>query len=94
MRRLGRCATIGGVPSDRARIERVARERFGFEDLRPGQAEAIDALVAWRDTLTVMSTGHGKSAIYDDGRVTVRLDEVGYRTLAVAERGRLPADEA
>ena len=46
------------------RIDRVAREAFGFETLRPGQREAIEALLARRDALVVMSTGSGKSAIY------------------------------
>src|SRR3954449_4825566 len=46
------------------RIERVARESFGWEDLRPGQADAAAAVVDGRDTLAVMSTGYGKSAIY------------------------------
>jgi ATP-dependent DNA helicase RecQ len=46
------------------RIERVAREAFGFEALRPGQREAIESALAGRDTLVVMSTGSGKSAIY------------------------------
>jgi len=46
------------------RIDRVARETFGFETLRTGQREAIEALLDGRDTLVVMSTGSGKSAIY------------------------------
>ena len=46
------------------RIERVAREALGFESLRPGQREAIESALAGRDTLAVMSTGSGKSAIY------------------------------
>ena len=50
------------APADR--IERVAHEAFGFEALRPGQREAIEAVLAGRDTLAVMSTGSGKSAIY------------------------------
>lgn len=45
-------------------IRRVAREAFGFEALRPGQQEAIEAVLERRDTLVVMSTGSGKSAIY------------------------------
>jgi ATP-dependent DNA helicase RecQ len=49
---------------DDSRIERVAREAFGFDGLRPGQREAIEAALAGRDTLVVMSTGAGKSAIY------------------------------
>jgi ATP-dependent DNA helicase RecQ len=46
------------------RIERAAREAFGFASLRPGQREAIESVLAGRDTLVVMSTGSGKSAIY------------------------------
>jgi ATP-dependent DNA helicase RecQ len=45
-------------------IRAVARERFGFDDLRPGQAEAMEAVLAGRDTLAVLPTGSGKSAIY------------------------------
>ena len=45
-------------------IERIARERFGYERLRPGQSEAVRAVVEGRDTLAVMPTGSGKSAIY------------------------------
>src|SRR5439155_24067701 len=53
------------VMSERAEtIRRVAREAFGFASLRPGQLEAIEAALAGRDTLAVMSTGSGKSAIY------------------------------
>jgi ATP-dependent DNA helicase RecQ len=51
--------------TDRAQsIRRVAREVFGFEELRAGQQEAIEAVLDRRDTLVVMSTGSGKSAIY------------------------------
>jgi len=46
------------------RIERVAREAFGFATLRPGQHEAIASALAGRDTLLVLSTGAGKSAVY------------------------------
>src|SRR3954462_15109699 len=45
-------------------IAQAARERLGFEELRPGQAEAVRAVLAGRDTLVVMATGAGKSAIY------------------------------
>jgi ATP-dependent DNA helicase RecQ len=52
------------VPTNRERIERTAREVLGFAALRPGQLEAIESVVARRDTLAVLSTGSGKSAIY------------------------------
>src|SRR6185312_11325977 len=58
------CTACQGSPAGVDRIARVAREAFGFEALRPGQREAIEAVLAGRDTLAVMSTGSGKSAIY------------------------------
>ena len=45
-------------------ITRLARERLGFDALRPGQLDAVRSVVGGRDTLCVMSTGSGKSAIY------------------------------
>src|SRR3546814_88877 len=42
----------------------LARDRFGFDELRPGQREAVESVVAGHDTLAVMPTGSGKSAIY------------------------------
>src|SRR3954466_8212527 len=50
--------------SETERIERAAAEVFGFDRLRPGQAEAVEHVLGGRDTLAVMSTGYGKSAIY------------------------------
>jgi ATP-dependent DNA helicase RecQ len=38
--------------------------RFGFAAFRPGQAEAIENLLASQHTLVVMPTGAGKSLIY------------------------------
>jgi ATP-dependent DNA helicase RecQ len=46
------------------RILEVARERLGFESLRPGQQQAIEAILNSHDTLVVQPTGSGKSAIY------------------------------
>jgi ATP-dependent DNA helicase RecQ len=46
-------------------IEELARERLGFERLRPGQLRAAEALAAGRDVLAVLPTGGGKSAIYE-----------------------------
>ena len=46
-------------------IEELARERLGFERLRPGQLRAVEALASGRDVLAVLPTGGGKSAIYE-----------------------------
>jgi ATP-dependent DNA helicase RecQ len=52
------------MPPGAQRIRDVAAERLGYSRLRPGQLEAVTAVLAGRDTLAVMSTGSGKSAIY------------------------------
>jgi ATP-dependent DNA helicase RecQ len=53
-----------GQRSESADIRRVAREKFGYESLRPGQEHVIRLILDGRDTLSVMPTGSGKSAIY------------------------------
>ncbi|WP_133638745.1 MULTISPECIES: RecQ family ATP-dependent DNA helicase [unclassified Leifsonia] len=47
-----------------SRIQEVARESFGWEQLRPGLAEAIEVLLGGGDVLAVMPTGYGKSSLY------------------------------
>src|SRR3954447_4774255 len=47
-----------------AEIRRIALDRFGYEKLRFGQEEAIRLVLSGHDTLSVMPTGSGKSAIY------------------------------
>jgi ATP-dependent DNA helicase RecQ len=46
------------------RLRQAARETFDWDTLRPGQREAMEAVVDGRDVLAVMPTGYGKSAIY------------------------------
>lgn len=62
-------ATGGGyqsavTSSASQRVRTAARDCFGWPELRPGQEEAVVSLVEGRDTLAVMPTGSGKSAIY------------------------------
>jgi ATP-dependent DNA helicase RecQ len=60
-RRAGEANGPGGLEAE---ILRVARERFGYESLRAGQLEALRSVLSGHDTLSVMPTGSGKSAIY------------------------------
>lgn len=59
------------------RIRAFAREVLGYESFRPGQEEAMQAVVGGRDTLAVLPSGAGKTAIYQvagqllDGPVVV-----------------------
>jgi ATP-dependent DNA helicase RecQ len=50
--------------ADRDSKQKVLKEVFGFDDFRPGQEQAVDALLAGRNVLTVMPTGSGKSLCY------------------------------
>ena len=45
-------------------LRRTAADAFGWDQLRPGQLEAMEQVMAGRDTLVVMPTGSGKSAVY------------------------------
>ncbi|WP_091227196.1 RecQ family ATP-dependent DNA helicase [Microbacterium sp. 3J1] len=47
-----------------ASVDTIAREGFGWDSLLPGQREAIESATAGRDTLLVLATGGGKSAVY------------------------------
>src|SRR6476661_5325450 len=49
---------------DTSSMRRVLKDVFGFADFRPGQQNAMTALLAGRSVLTVMPTGAGKSLCY------------------------------
>src|ERR687893_862048 len=48
----------------RQALRKTLRERFGLEEFRQGQEEAIRAVLEGRDALVIMPTGSGKSLIY------------------------------
>ncbi len=49
---------------DVAAIRASARETLGHRELLPGQADSIREITSGRDTLAILPTGGGKSAIY------------------------------
>ena len=68
----------GGSASVRTRrIREFAREVLGYAEFRPGQERAMQAVVGGRDTLAVLPSGAGKTAVYQvagqllDGPVVV-----------------------
>src|ERR671938_2010599 len=71
------------------RIARAAREVFGYERLRAGQPEAVAALLDGRDTLAVMSTGYGKSAIYQIAALLIPGPTVVVSPLLALQRDQI-----
>ncbi|MEX0427714.1 ATP-dependent DNA helicase RecQ [Nocardioides sp. DS6] len=60
------------MPDDQARVRDVARNRFGHDELLPGQEEATTALLEGYDVLLVAPTGAGKSLVYQVAGVLVK----------------------
>jgi ATP-dependent DNA helicase RecQ len=79
--------------SARERIADVARESLGIERLRPGQGEAVEALLEGRDTLAVMSTGYGKTAIYELGALLIDGPTIVVSPLLALQRDQIEAIE-
>src|SRR5829696_442486 len=86
-------------------LQQRARDALGFE-LRAEQRQAVEAVVARRDTLVVMPSGSGKSAIYQvaglltDGPtlvvsplIALQQDQVEAIDAAAALNSALPAGE-
>src|SRR3954451_3974450 len=86
------CEPSGAMAAGK-RIERAAREVFGFEELRPGQAEAVQSVLDGRDTLAVMSTGYGKSAIYQVAALLIPGPTLVVSPLIALQRDQVEALE-
>ncbi|MEA2450635.1 MAG: ATP-dependent helicase RecQ, partial [Thermoleophilaceae bacterium] len=71
------------------RIDRTARGVFGYDALRPGQREAVAAILDGRDTLAVMSTGYGKSAIYQIAALLIPGPTVVVSPLLALQRDQI-----
>jgi ATP-dependent DNA helicase RecQ len=78
------------VPQPR-RIRRLARETFGFERLRAGQEDAIRSVASGRDTLAVLPTGWGKSAIYQLAALLIPGPTVVVSPLIALQRDQVRA---
>jgi len=77
------------------RLRRTAREAFGWDELRPGQLDAMTAVMAGCDTLVVMPTGSGKSAVYQVPALLIDGPTVVVSPLIALQRdqaGRLAAN--
>ncbi|MFF8534537.1 RecQ family ATP-dependent DNA helicase [Streptomyces sp. SAS_267] len=84
----------------RRRLRRCAREVFGWERLRPSQLAAMTAVMEGRDTIVVMPTGAGKSAVYQvpgvllDGPTVVVSPLIALQRDQVAHLARIEGSDA
>lgn len=82
------------------RLRRCAREVFGWERLRPSQLAAMTAVMEGRDTIVVMPTGAGKSAVYQvpgvllDGPTVVVSPLIALQRDQVAALARIEGSDA
>jgi len=72
-----------------AAIRRCARQKLGLPGLRPEQLEAIQSVLAGRDTLVVQPTGSGKSAIYQTAGLLLPGPTVIVSPLLALQRDQL-----
>ncbi|MFE9880879.1 RecQ family ATP-dependent DNA helicase [Streptomyces sp. NPDC005784] len=73
----------------RRRLRRCAREVFGWESLRPSQLAAMTAVMEGRDTIVVMPTGAGKSAVYQVPGVLLKGPTVVVSPLIALQRDQV-----
>jgi ATP-dependent DNA helicase RecQ len=71
-------------------MEALAVETFGIE-LRPSQRSALESIAELRDTLAVLPTGSGKSAIYQIGGLALGGLTVVVSPLIALQRDQLQA---
>jgi ATP-dependent DNA helicase RecQ len=76
--------------TDLAALEGMARSVFRF-DLRASQRRALEAIVSGRDTLAVLPTGSGKSAIYQLAGLALAGLTIVVSPLIALERDQLRA---
>ncbi len=74
--------------------ERIARRRLGFDSLHPGQRAALEAILSGHDTLAVLPTGSGKSAIYQVASALLPGPTVVISPLIALQRDQVQAIEA
>src|SRR5829696_9790471 len=81
------------VALDRRAVRAAARETLGHRRLLPGQAEAVAAITAGRDTLALLPTGGGKSAIYQLAGVSIDGPSVVVSPLIALQQDQLASLE-
>lgn len=77
-----------------AEAQRLAQERLNFTALRPEQEEALSSVLAGKDTLLVLPTGGGKSAVYQLAALMLSGPTVVISPLIALQRDQVEAIDA
>jgi ATP-dependent DNA helicase RecQ len=72
-------------------VREIVKSKLEFERFRPGQKEALEAVLQGRDTLAVLPTGSGKSAIYQIAGLMIPGPTVVVSPLIALQRDQLDA---
>ncbi|GAA5514099.1 ATP-dependent RNA helicase DeaD [Deinococcus carri] len=75
------------------RAQKIAREVFGYDQLHDAQKEAIQSVLRGHDTLAIMPTGSGKSAIYQIAALSLDGPTVVVSPLIALQRDQVEALE-
>lgn len=70
-------------------LRRIADEKFGWPELRPEQLTAMEHVVAGRDSLVVLPSGAGKSAIYQVPALLLRGPTIVVSPLVALQRDQV-----
>src|SRR6185369_11560453 len=76
------------LPTARS-VRRIAHETLGFDTLWPGQEEALLSVLSGCDTLVLLPTGAGKSAIYQVAGTQITGPTVVVSPLIALQRDQL-----
>ena len=87
-------AVTAATRSDDPRISEVLARWWGFDRLRPLQADAIHSALAGRDSLVVMPTGGGKSLCYQLPPLVAETTDVVVSPLVALMKDQVDALEA
>lgn len=74
-------------------VRRLARHAFHYDHLRPGQEEAIRFVLRGHDTLAIMPTGSGKSAVYQIAALLIPGPTVVVSPLIALQRDQVDGIE-
>ncbi|MDX2240981.1 MAG: ATP-dependent DNA helicase RecQ [Leptolyngbyaceae cyanobacterium bins.302] len=78
------------MPKSRS-LHHLAQTRFGYDRLHPGQERAVKSVLDGNDTLVVMPTGGGKSAIYQLAASMIKGATVVVSPLLALQRDQVQA---